>query len=258
MKSSSRGEAAFKSWEISYLKPMLGRMGGWDGPSEDPLVVQNRVAVLQMLAEAGDNDTITEARSRFTIFLKNHDAYSPAMKNAVLGIAGRNADEATYAALIKLGTSTTNPVEMQTYFTSAFSAKNPALAQKSLQNALSLPPQFAAFAPGIVAGVGQDNPRLAWDFFKANKTKLLSSLSTFEQTNAVTQIAQAFWNGVPESELESYVRASVPAEGAQLIAKSTESIKLSYQNRARMLPEIDAYLGAQRSALKGTEGSSQR
>ncbi|MDQ6826094.1 MAG: ERAP1-like C-terminal domain-containing protein, partial [Candidatus Eremiobacteraeota bacterium] len=172
--------------------------------------------------------------------------YAPAMKKAVLGIAGRNADEATYGALIKLGMSSTNPIEMQSYFTSAFSAKDPALAQRSLQMALNLPPQFASYAPGIVGGVGQDHPHVAWEFFKANKTKLLSSLPTFEQTNSITGIAQAFWNGVPQRELEGYMQANVPPEGAQLIAKATEGIKLRYQSRERMIPQIDAYLAASR------------
>ncbi|MDQ6826932.1 MAG: M1 family metallopeptidase, partial [Candidatus Eremiobacteraeota bacterium] len=81
------GEAVFKTWEISFLKPMLARLGGWDGPSSDPLVVQTRTTLLQMLAEAGDKDTIAQAKSRFQTFLKNHNAYAPAMKNAVLGIA---------------------------------------------------------------------------------------------------------------------------------------------------------------------------
>jgi aminopeptidase N len=235
------GEVAFKATEVAYLRPLLTTLGGWDGPTADVETTALRSQVLRALAGAGDADTIAEARKRYAAGKADPATLKPPLKDDVLAIVGRNADAQTYEELTRTGLSSHNPIETQTYLRSAFSAKDDALAQKSLAASLSLPPQYSSFAPIIVAIVGQDHPATAWDFLKKNDAKLFAGLSEFDRIPYVTGISQSFWRGVPAGDIASYMKASVPADASAEVAKANENVNLLLAERARLLPQIDAY-----------------
>ncbi len=166
------------------------------------------------------------------------------MKNTVLAIVGRYADEKTYDQLIQLGMTSHNPIEMQSYFQAAFVAKDPALAQKSLDMSLQLPPQFQSFAPIIVAIVGQDHPEMAWAFLQKNTDKLFGGMSTFDRLPYVSGIAGSFWRGVPADQIAAYLKANMPASASLDINKAMESVTLNQQHRDLLVPQIDAFVKA--------------
>ncbi|HLI96529.1 MAG TPA: M1 family metallopeptidase [Candidatus Baltobacteraceae bacterium] len=242
------GEAAYKRYGIAYLKPVLRALGGWDGPRNDPERNALRGRILSALAEAGDEDAIAQARARFA----NLSALPPDVKNTVLEIVGRYADEKTYAQLIQAGMASRNPIEMQQYFQAAFTAKDPALAQKSLDMSLQLPPQFQSFGPVIVAIVGQDHPEMAWAFLQKNTGKLFGGMSLFDRLPYVSGIAAAFWRGVPADQIEAYLKANMPASAKLDIDKAMESVRLNQQHRERLIPQIDAYVATQVAGSSGT------
>ncbi len=59
------GEAAYKRYGIAFLKPLLGALGGWDGPRNDPERNALRGRILSALAEAGDEDTMSSGPGAF-------------------------------------------------------------------------------------------------------------------------------------------------------------------------------------------------
>jgi len=238
----NKDEAAFKAAGIATLKPLLAALGGWDGPTSDVETTNLRLRVLQALASAGDPATIAEARKRYAAGRADQSALEPPLKDTVIGIVGRYADAKTYADLMQAGGSVKNPVEMQTYFSAAFSAKDEALAQQSLQASLALPPQFSSFAPIIVVIVGQDHPTMAWAFLQKNGTKIFGSLSEFDRIPYITGIAGSFWRGVPAGDIETYMRANVPSAASAQIVKTMETVRLQLAERTRLVPQIDAYV----------------
>jgi len=239
------GEAAFKTWGAAYLKPLLAALGGWDGPTTDVALTNLRSRIIGDLATVEDKDTIAEAQRRYATFETNPNSLKPPLKDTVIGIVGRYADAVTYQKLVQAGMSSHNPIEMQTYFQAAFSAKDPELAQRSLRAALSLPPQFSSFAPIIVYIVGQDHPETAWAFLQKNNAKLFGGLSEFDRIPYITIIAGSFWRGVPAGDIEQYMKANVPAAASAQIAKTMEDVHLQLEHRDRLLPQIDAFVKAQ-------------
>jgi len=239
------GEAAFKTWGASYLKPLLAALGGWDGPQTDVELTNLRMSTIAYLAAVGDPETIAEAQRRYASFEKDPNSLKPPLKNTVIRIVGRYADAATYGKLTQTGMSSHNPIDMQTYFGAAFSAKNEALAQRSLQASLSLPPQFSSLAPIIVAIVGQDHPEMAWAFLQKNNVKVFGGLSEFDRIPYITGIAGSFWRGVTADEIERYMRANVPAAASAQVVKTMEDVRLALEHRTRLLPQIDAFVKAQ-------------
>jgi aminopeptidase N len=236
------GERAFKTSEIAYLKPLLATLGGWDGSTADVETTDLRERVLAMLGDAGDADTIAEARKRYAGAVADQAALPPALKPVVLGIVGRYADAPTYFALVKAGLSSRSPIEAERYFQSAFSAKDADLAAKSLDASLTLPPQYTSFAPVIVAIVGQDHPAMAWDFLKKHDAKLFGGLSEFDRIPYVTGISESFWRGVPADDITAYMKATVPTAASAQVAKATEDIELLLAKRTRLVPQVDAYV----------------
>lgn len=244
------GENAYKHYAIAYLKPILASLGGWDGPRNDPERNSLRGSIISSLAMAGDEDTIAQARARFA----NLSALPPDVKNTVLAIIGRYADEKTYAQLIQAGMTSHNSIEMQQYFQAAFTAKDPALAQKSLDMSLQLPPQFQSFGPVIVAIVGQDHPEMAWAFLQKNTGKLFGGMSLFDRLPYVSGIASSFWRGVPADQIAAYLKANMPASAKLDIEKAMESVRLDQQHRDRLVPQIDAYVARKVAPPAGAAG----
>ena len=237
-------EPAFKAAEIASLKPLLAALGGWDGPTTDVETTDLRTRVIEALAQAGDAATIAEARKRYAAGKADANALRPPLKDVVIGIVGRYADEKTYADLMQTGLAAKNPIETQTYLQAVFSAKDDALAQKSLQASLSLPPQFSSFAPIIVAIVGQDHPETAWAFLKKNDAKIFGGFSEFDRIPYVTGIAGSFWRGVPADDIQTYMSATVPKDAAAQVQKTMEDVHRQIDERSRLLPQIDAYVAS--------------
>jgi aminopeptidase N len=236
------GEAALKTYIAARLRPMVAKFGGWDGTgmSDDQLSTRNRV--LTMLAACGDAATIAEAKTRFAQLVANPNAFTPRNKAVVINIAGYAADAAIYKQIFAMALGTTNPTEQQNYFFAMFGAQDKDLAQQNLAITLHLPPQFAPYAPFIVAAVAQQHPQEAWAFLNANVDKLFGSVSSFEKVAFVSGVAGAFWNGVPADQIEAFMQKNLGADGAKEIAKAMAGVRANQALQARLVPEIDAYV----------------
>jgi aminopeptidase N len=247
------GEAAVKTYITGQVKPMLPAFGGWDGTGMSDEELQVRNQILNLLARCDDSETIAEANRRFAVLVKNPDAYAPLTKQAVIGIAGYAADPTTYQQLLGMAIKATDPTEKQNDFFALFGAKDPQLAAQSLAMSLHLPPQFAAFAPYIVYYVGQQHPKLAWSFLKANSDKIFATMSAFERVQAVSDVASGFATLIPAADIRAYLNAHVPPAGAAEVKKAMDDIDTRQAVEDRLLPQIDAYVDSQ--VERGTSAS---
>jgi hypothetical protein len=139
----------------------------------------------------------------------------------------------------------TNPTEQLSYFGALFSANDTALAEQSLNMALHLPPQFAPYAPYIVAFVAQQHPQESWTFFTGNVDKLLSSMSGFERVSAVNQVAGGFATLIPADQIEAFLTKNVPPEAAAEVKKTMDDVHTRQAVEDRLLPQIDAFIASQ-------------
>ncbi len=239
------GEAAAKQLIVERVKPMLVKFGGWDGTgmSDEQLNVRN--TILGLLARSGDAETIAEAKARFAKLVSNPLAFSPMNRTAVIGVAGYAATPAIYGELFQMAIAAKNPQEQQQDFFALFGAQDPALAQRTLQSSLHLPPQFAPYAPFIVAAVGSSHPQMAWQFLQKNSDALFASMSAFERVAGVTGVASSFATHIAPSEILAYMKAHVPPQGAPQIKQAMDNISTQQAIEDRLLPQIDAYVSSQ-------------
>jgi aminopeptidase N len=239
------GETRVKQYVLTQVKPMLAQFGGWDGTNMDDDQLGVRNTVLDLLAQCGDADTIAEGKRRFAVLLQHPDAYAPLTKTGVLGVAGYAADATIYKQLAGLAFASTNPTEQVTYFGALFGAQDPALADQSLQMALHLPPQFAPYAPYIVAYVAAQHPQQAWTFLNANFDKIFGSMSSFEGVGAAAQVAGGFATLIPADQIQAFLNAHVPPDAAAEIKKTMDDVNTRQAVEDRLLPQIDAYVASQ-------------
>jgi aminopeptidase N len=237
-------EPRFKAYIAKQIKPMLARFGGWDGTGMNDDQLQTRNTILYLLARCDDADTIAEAKRRFAMLVTNPQAFPPLTKQAVMGIAGYAADATIYQQLMSMAQKATNPTEMQNDFFSAFSAKDPQLAQQSLNMSLHLPAQFAPYAPYIVIIVGQQHPQMAWKFLNDNSAKLFDSMSAFEKVGAVSGVAGSFGTLIPADQIGAYLKAHVPPAGAGEVKKAMDGVRTRQAQKSRLLPQLDAFIQA--------------
>jgi aminopeptidase N len=250
------GEAALKTYLAARLRPIVAQFGGWDGKGMTDDQLQARNTALQMLAYCGDQATIDQAKTLFAQYVKDPSSFAPLNRDAVLQVAGYAADEQIYGQLLKMAIAEKDPTQQQRYFFAVFSAKDPQLAAQTLQMTLHLPPQFAPYAPFIIGFVGQQHPRIAWNFLNAHTKELFANVSSFERVGFVTGVARFFWQGILADEIEAFLKANVPAGGQQELAKAMLAVRTNQELATRLVPQIDAYVVEQPSPTQGKAGKS--
>jgi len=241
-------EAAAKAFVISRVKPMLPAFGGWDGTGMNDYQLGVRNTILGLLARSDDADTVAEGKARFAKLVGNPKAFSPLNKQAVMGVAGYAADATIYKQMMGMAMGAVDPTEQQQDFFALFSAKDMTLAQQTMQMSLHLPPQFASFAPFIVAFVGQSHPQEAWKFLNDNNNKLFANSSNFEIAQELTGVGSQFATLIPADDIAAYFKAHVPADGAPQVKHAMDGINTAQKTEDRLLPQIDAFLTAQPAA----------
>jgi aminopeptidase N len=239
------GEAAAKRFVLSQVKPMLAAFGGWDGTgmNDDQLALRNRI--LALLADCGDAETLAEAKVRFEKLVAHPAAFTPLNKMAILSVAGYTADMTIYKQLLAMALAERDPQQQSNELLSLFIANDPALAQKNLQLSLRLPPEFAPYAPYMVAYVGYDHPQIAWKFLNDNFDKLFATQTSFSRADAITGVGQRFATRIPADEIAVFFKAHVPADGAPQVKRAMDVIATQQAMQERLLPQIDAYVVTQ-------------
>ncbi len=240
----TKGYAKFAEYARSVLRPAFVKLGGWDGPKGDASTEELRTGLIAGLGSYGDPETIAEARKRYAL-AKADPSKVPALDTfgAILGIVGRNADAATWEELHQSALKARTIAEKQRYYGAMLAATDPELAKKNLAISISgeIPPETASFGIRIVGAVAAANPRLAYDFYKANNVQLAKPLSQFERTLGATGLIGAFWNAAPAEDLEAFAKANTAPEAYPQIAKAMEQIQQRKAQQTRLVPQVDGY-----------------
>jgi aminopeptidase N len=230
----------FRSWVRAFLKPRLAELG-WDAkPAESPLAPMLRAGAIGLLAEAGDEAVQAEARSRFERYLKDPTTLTGDLRARVLSVVGRNADEGTYTQLHELAQKETSTEQKQFLYDALAASLNPEFARNTL--ALSITNELIPkAATGLVLRVGDQHPKLAWDFAKPNLETLFAKLSSIRANDYVPNIFRNFTDAERADELESFARTGLPPDAGPMVARGAEEIRQNAELKARIVPEIDTW-----------------
>lgn len=169
------GRMAFDQWWLQRLRGPFVRLG-WearDGERSNDRVLRARL--IQALGQLGDREIVAEAKQRFSRFLREPDSLAADLRTPVCRIAGWFADVATSEKLHALARTATSTEEQQRYYRAFEGVRDPVLAQRTLELALTEERPLAQWFH-IVPNVAKRHPVLAWDFAQSQADGLLAKL----------------------------------------------------------------------------------
>ena len=234
------GQARFRAYALSRLRPEQARLG-WDArPGEPANTAGERTTVLAALGDMGDPAVVAEARRRFAA-LADGRRLDPAVRRAVLSITATNADAQTWETLHRLARTASSQLEKSDYYSLLGRARDPALAERALALALSGEPEPTA-APGIISSVSRLHPALALDFVTAHWEQVAPLLDSSARVSYVTRLAQGGNDAALSGTLDRFAATHIPATARQDVNKAKAQIAYHVNVRTQRLPEVDRWL----------------
>jgi aminopeptidase N len=249
----SPGHEAFSAYARSIVQAPVARLG-WDAkPDESPDVQELRRTLIGDLGDWGDPQVIAEARRRFDSFVKDHGTLSPDDQQMVLSIVMRNADEATFEQVHAMAKAARDEPELERFYMELMRVRDPQLASQAVKIALSseLPPQAKQLPLSLILALARNHPHLAWSTFTDNMEALLAPDPMFKSLIVAQYVPAVFWDALPPEQLESWVRAHVPAEMSDNVDRGMESARFLASEKQALVPATDAYVKSSAARQSG-------
>jgi aminopeptidase N len=240
------GYSAYAAYARSIIKPLADKLG-WDAhPDETPNLQKLRRTLLADLGAWGDPQVISEAHRRYSEFIKDHSTLGPDDQALVLATVMLDADADTFEQVHELAKHAKDDADMQRYYRVLVNVRDPKLAQQVAQIAVSseLPPQAVQLRLGLVFGLARYHRELAWATFRDNAEMIMAPYPTFAPLIIAQYVPDALWDSVPLDQLESWVRAHVPAEMSVNVDRGMESARFNVAEKQALVKAVDAYLKA--------------
>jgi aminopeptidase N len=244
------GRVGFQAYARSVLRPAFDRVG-WNAAVNEPEdVTILRSELISALGELSDPEIAAESRRRFAVFLENPASLDVNLRDALVGVVGRNADQQTYDALGKLARTAGNGREQMRYYSAMARASDPKLIQQTLQLTLTdeLAPERASELILIVA-MGE-HPELALRFATANFNALGAKHGPEFRYFFMSRLMLNFAEPSYAKQLANFAPAQETSGGRIEALRAEARIMESASFRARQLPEIDRWIEAQQPHLQ--------
>ena len=231
-------QAAYRKFARALLAPVLQRIGWSARADEAPTVTILRTRLITVLGAIGEPGVVAEARRRFAA---GGDQMPAEIRRSVLGAVARNADAATWDKLRADALAEKTPLVRDQYYQLLGATADQALAQRTLELALT-PEPGATNSAAIIASVSEQFPELAFDFAVAHK----AAVDKLVDETALSRYYAGLTGGAADLALipriEAYATANVAAGSRRPVDQAIANIRNEAVIRRERLPAIDAWL----------------
>ena len=237
------GEAAraYRRWVRRELNPVLARVG-WDPrPGESDSTATLRAKVLQALAEADDESVLAEARRRFQRFSADPRALSGESRSAVLNVVALHADSALWERLQVLARDAKSELEQDQLYEMLGNARDPALAQRALDLAVSGQPPGTT-ASTIVKTVARLHAGSTFDFVISHWDRIAPLLPLRSLGRFAPSIAGGSDDPDTAARLADFSKRAVSACNPADVRQAIGRIRYLSSIKQQRLPEVDRWL----------------
>jgi len=235
------GADLYKRWVRGLLAPVFARLGWNPLPEESENTTTLRRTVLESLSEADDTSIIDEARRRFERSIAERTPLAAEELRAVLQIVAVHADRATWDRLRSQWRRARSVLEQRIYLQALGSARDPVLAQRAMDLAISGEPG-RSFALYPLQAVSERHGAMAFDFIREHWKAVSALLPSSDHGPYLARFAGA--SDEPATAARLAGMASAP--GSILlpldVRKAISSIRYLVSIRQQRLPEIDRWL----------------
>ena len=234
----------YRAYARSVLNPLFARVGWTAQPGEAPNDAILRESLIGSLSGFDDPAVIAEARRRYAASATDPSATPAAIRRVVIQTVAHHADAATWEDVRARADAAASPLEQRLYRNSLSLVRDPALAQRTLDLAVSDQAQ-AQYAPGLVQGVASEHPDLAWRFYLANLERVNRGLDPLRRNEFGAGLAQASRDPRRIAELQAFAEANIPAGSRRAVEEAVSAMRYSAEVRTRSKPEVDRWLASQ-------------
>lgn len=247
------GDAASQQKVLGYasgkLTPILTRIGMDAKEGEGAQTALLRQSLIATLGDMGEDMVLAEARRRFAALAGNPAALDGPMKFVWLRIVAKYADQATWDALRKMANSASTPLEKSQLFSLLGRAKDEKLSSQALNLALTDEPGKTTSAD-IISSVAIGNAAQAVDFALAHRDQYLALIDTSARAQAIGRLGGGSADPAMAEKLDSYADQYLTVESRKTTDRAIAAIKARAAARARLKPEVAAWLDAKLAPVK--------
>ena len=235
-RGDSARQARFRKFAVATLKPVFARVG-WDAkPGEaDPVAIQ-RTELIGALAQLGDQAVIAEARRRFAA-----DEMPAPLRRTILGVVAANADAATWDKLHEMAKNEKTPLVKDQLYTLLSIPQDKALAQRTLDLALTDEPGETNSA-SMIAVVAGSHPDLAFDFAVAHKAQVDKRVDSTSASRYYPQLASNSLDPAMVGKLKAFADQHIAASARRATDTAIANIEYRTMVKRERLPAVDAWL----------------
>ncbi|SFK69092.1 aminopeptidase N [Caulobacter sp. UNC279MFTsu5.1] len=238
--SAPADRAAFRKLAIARLSPVFQQVG-WTAKAGEPAPVANlRATLLGALSTLGDPAVIAEAKRRYAADKTDPTAVPGPLRKAILASVGRNADAAAWDALRAQAQPEKTPLIRDELYSQLAAARDPALAAKALDLALTDEPGETLSA-NMISTVAKLHPDMAFDFAVAHKDAVNAKVDAASRTKFIPGLAKGSADPAMIGKVTAYAAANLPAGSRGEADKSVASITDRIKTRKAALPQITAW-----------------
>ena len=235
------GQARLDAFGIATLAPVFARVG-WEASSDEaaPVAIL-RTQLIGTLAELGDDSVIAEARRRYAARDTDPDAMPAALRKTILAVVASHADAATWDQLHASARTEKTPLVRDQLYALLSSARDPALAQRALELALTDEPGQTNSA-GMIGTVAGQHPDLAFDFAVAHRGQVDAKVDTTSRSRYYPGLGSYSSDPKMIDKITAYADQHIADSSRRATETAIANIRYRMQVRDERLPAISKWL----------------
>jgi aminopeptidase N len=243
-RGDDRQQALAAAYATRRLSPVLARLGWAPRASDSPPQTLLRTQLISTLGAMGDPTVVAEANRRFAA--NDASVQTGPLRETILDVVAVNADAATWERLHQMARSERNPLVKQALYGYLAEARDPALARRALELALTDEPG-QTISSGMVGRVSGFHPELALDFALANREKIEALVDASSRSRYIPQIGSGSNDPATIQKLRDYADRYLTPQSRRPADQAIASIETRVRVRQQRLPDIQRWLAAHQS-----------
>jgi aminopeptidase N len=239
----AKRQQQFNQFAIAQLTPVMAKVG-WNASADDTSATINlREQLISTLSQLDDQATIAEAMRRYEAKATDPAAFPVELRKVIVSVVALHADAATWDKLHAAAQSEKSPMIKDQMYHLIATVKNPALAQRALEIAMTDEPG-ATNSAGMLDQVARLYPDTAFDFAIAHLAQVEKFVDTSSQSRYMPRLAGESSDPAMTDKLNAYAKAHLAASALGSTKTALANISYHIKVRTQRLPEIDAWLAS--------------
>jgi aminopeptidase N len=224
------------------LQARFQKLGWQPQADETAQTTQLRARLVEQLGRLDGAEFVAQAQVRFAKWLQQRDSIPVSLQEAILNVAARHADQATWEQIRQLAQSALNSAEKARYYHALTLVKNPQLAQQTLN--LTLQPQLSAltFAALLYGSARDQHLDVSWRFLQQHRQVLFASQGERERQRMAANVLANAMDARYIAPLEQFTKAYLGSDAFQDMEITLELIRFNVTKKNRLLPQLRSFL----------------